>query len=141
MQQYEATRSSVEVLPSIKERKSDVEVAEAVRTAASQFVATSEPPKRVTFTRISRDVPQVRLLKRQPDKAPKTMQALKAVTETSGDYAIRYIQWVVRKYQEEQICPTRSAFLRRVHNLHRTFHLSAVQRALDEAMDVLSQFA
>ncbi len=141
LQQYEATRSSVEVLPSIRRRKSDAEVAEAVRAAASQLVATSEHPIRVTFYRISRDVPQVRLLKRRPDEAPKTMQALKEVTETSGDYAVRYIQWIVHKYQEEQIYPTRSAFLRRVHNLHYTFHLSAVQRALDEAMDVLSQFA
>src|SRR6266568_1549322 len=45
VQQYEATRSFLEVLPSIKGRKGDAEVAEAVRSVASQLVATSEPPK------------------------------------------------------------------------------------------------
>ena len=117
----------------------DAYVAQCVRAAAYRLMNCQNPPKRVTARRISIDVPQVLQLKRIADKAPLTMQAVEAVTETSEIFAVRCIRWAVQKYQEESLCPTRGEFVRKL-NLHHVLHALVVQQALDEAMDVLSRF-
>lgn len=141
MQQYKEIRASSEVLTSSGEWRDDAEIAKAVREVSCRFVATIEPLERVTLHRISREIPRLRQLRYQEHRAPLTMQAVKEVTETPEDFAIRFIQWLVKKHQEGNIHLTRGGLRRRIMKLGRSFHLPAVQQALEEAAIQLTEDA
>lgn len=142
VQQYKEIRASSGALTSSGEWKDDAEIAEAVREVSSRLVATIEPLERVTLHRISREIPRLRQLRHQGHRAPLTMQAVKEVTETHEDFAIRFIQWLVKKHQERIIHLTRGGLRHSVRrNFGLSFHLPAVQQALEEAAIQLTEDA
>jgi Tn7-like transposition protein D/TniQ len=112
----------------------DYHIAETVRRVAQKLIDNPGPPKKVSAAEISRHVPEVRRLKYQPDKAPLTERALQEAIETREAFAIRRLEWVVRKYQEEQILPQRGNLIERAH-LGPILSNPAVKQALDEIMD------
>ena len=117
----------------------DALLAAAVRKAADKLTLEQEPLQRLSQIRICQEIPELRWIPR-PHEAPLTAQALKEVAETFENFALRRIDWVLHQYMEERACPSRNGFINRAH-LDKMLHHQSVQRALDEAMNVLAQFA
>jgi hypothetical protein len=115
-------------------------IAEAIKIAACKLVSDTDqsPPKRITMKSIFLQVPQVKKMWQNRAEAPITFRALHEVVETTEEFAIRRIHWVVHKYRDENICPTRSGIIRRLKISH-VRNSPDVLQALDEAMVELSQ--
>lgn len=119
----------------------DIRTAEAVYTTARQLISPSDAPKRVTFTAIMKEVPQVAGVKYRPQDYPRTVQALQKILETYEAFALRKIKETLQKCLEERICPRPWEFVRRAHLKRDIPQPESIQQSLDEAMIVLSEFA
>lgn len=117
----------------------DALLAVAVRQVFNNLVLEQGPPKRVSKIRICQEIPELRRIL-ITQEAPLTAQVLREVTETYEAFSLRRIDWALHQYMEERVSPTRWAFIKRV-NLKRVIHHQNAERALDKAIDVLSQFA
>lgn len=115
----------------------DRTTAKAVRDSASKIGAIC-PPQRVTIHSIQRDTPQTRV-RSKLTKLPLTAQAFQEVQESRESFLIRRIWWIVQKYQEKRVCPTRSQLISEVR-AQDFLDVPVVQRNLDEAMNVLLAF-
>jgi hypothetical protein len=94
-------------------------------------------PKRVSISRICKEIPELRRVPRSNETTVIT-KALHEVIETVEAFAVRRIKYVVQKYLEEQVKPTRSGFILRAH-LKNILHNPLVLQTLDEALFILSQ--
>jgi hypothetical protein len=126
--------------PNMDGRSVDVSMAQEVINAAQQIIAAPGPPKKVSIRAIGLSAPQLFHLRKTPNKIPLTMQALEALVETREAFATRRVWWAANQYQEKLVCPSRRELERSAHVLP-LLHDSCVQQALDEALDMLSQFA
>ncbi len=130
-----------EMAPATEDRKSnDVYLADQVKSAAQQIIAAPGPPKRVSIRAICTFVPKLFYLRGKPSIIPLTMQALEEVAETREAFAVRRIHWVAKQYQEKQIYPSRSKLVQNSH-VGSLLHVPCVQQALEEVLDMFSQFA
>jgi len=118
--------------------KNDACMAEEIRKGVLRLTNEAGSPERVSKHRIFREILHARWLP-SPDNAPLTSQALQEVAETYEAFALRRIRWVLQHYLEAHICPTRKQFIEKAH-LKRMLNIQEVQKAIDDAMDVLSQF-
>jgi hypothetical protein len=115
--------------------KRDALIVESIRTVADRLMNPSRigTPKRVSVATICREIPQLR---RRPESNESTLitQTLQEVAETFEAFAVRRIKYVLQKYMEEQVIPTRRKFIRRAGLSKEILQKSLVRQALDEAL-------
>jgi len=111
----------------------DVNMAAAIIACAQRIIDDPGEPKKVTIRKIFSNIPELRNLKRRKVLQPLTQQALQQVVESPETFALRRIQRLMHKCQEERIYPKRKEFLRKV-NIDHVIHLPSVRHAYEEAM-------
>ncbi len=118
----------------------DLLIGEAIRAAANKLINLPGRPIRVSRTKITLEVPEVRQLRDRKKTMPLATQALQEVVETSERLALRRIQWALERYLEEHSCPAQWKFLERAGLKACILQDQNVQKALENAMNMLSQF-
>jgi len=115
----------------------DIELADAARQAAVHLQSKPGKPTQITVAAIGRELGQLALIQRHLNKLPITAQVLSELVETREAFALRRIQWVVKCYREEGICPQRWQLVRRAGLRPDIEELFIVQNAVDEAVELL----
>ena len=111
----------------------DALIVSVIRNVADRLMNASGAPKRVSIGRICREVPQLR--NRPPsNESALITKTLHEVAETFEVFAVRRIKYVLQKYMQEQIIPSRNNFIRRAKLSKEILQKSLVQQALDEAL-------
>lgn len=111
----------------------DALIVSVIRNVADRLMHASGAPKRVSIGRICREVPQLR--NRPPsNESTLIIKTLHEVAETFEVFAVRRIKYVLQKYMQEQIIPSRNNFIRRAKLSKEILQKSLVQQALDEAL-------
>ncbi len=117
----------------------DAQTAEAIRNAANRLISAAGAPQKITGREISKVVPHLSQLRRRPEKAPLTSQALEEVLETQEAFTVRRIQWIAQRYLEEQVYPQEWEFLQRVNLRKTTLQNPIIGQAFNDAMITLSR--
>lgn len=115
----------------------DANIAEHIRLTAHRIIDCTAPSRRVSLTGLLKEIPILARLRRYPERAPLTMQALKEVLETREAFALRRLQKAVQEYKQQKILPSRSQLISKAH-LWRQIDESFIQQAIDEALVALS---
>ncbi len=118
----------------------DALVAEAIRMTAYKLINSPGRLVKVTRSRITIDVPEVRRLRASMNRLPLAKQALQEVVETREAFALRRIKWTLDRYMEEKSCPRQWQFLNRAGLKVQILQIQNVQQAFESAMNILSQF-
>lgn len=116
----------------------DTLIAETIRNVAGRLMNASGAPKRVSIAIICREIPQLRS-RIKSNESTLIRQTFQEVVESFEAFAVRRIKYVLQKYIEEQVIPTRLKLLRRA-NLHKEILQNPlVRQTLDEALLIVSQ--
>ncbi len=118
----------------------DTFMAETVKTVANTLIRDQYRFERVTFRRISRDIPQLARLKRHAEKVPLTMLALQEVLETPEAFAIRRIKAVVQLYQERKYSLNQRGIIEKAKLSRKMLSNPIVIQTVAEAAIILSKY-
>ena len=88
----------------------------------------------MTIHSIGKDIDRASQLKKHLHKLPLTAQVLADVVETHEEFAIRRLWWIVERYQQENIRPTRWQLIRRAHIKPEMEVIPEVAHAIDLAL-------
>ncbi|RCJ20998.1 hypothetical protein A6S26_25185 [Nostoc sp. ATCC 43529] len=69
-----------------------------------------------------------------------TLKVLDEVVETHEEYAMRRLEWVTERFQQENVCPPRWLLLLRASLKPATVALPRVKAAIEEALKTLECF-
>lgn len=124
----------------LKDWKSiDIELAAAIGATAKRIREMPGCPARVSMAAIAKEVSHKPWLEQHLNKLPLTSKALKDCLESVEEFLLRRVRWAEEWYYERGICPARSYFKARAGVKNKTGEMPAVQRAVDAAMERLSQ--
>jgi hypothetical protein len=126
--------------PRVDWESRDKQTAEEVKSAAVRLKGSLGSPQ-VTRAAIGRETGRCTLLVKSLGQLPLTAQALSEVVETREAFAIRRIGWVAKAYLQEMILPTRLQLVSRANVREDLRGSSQVQKAIDAALQMLSQQA
>ncbi|MBW4473285.1 MAG: TnsD family transposase [Stenomitos rutilans HA7619-LM2] len=112
----------------------DIELAEAVKSVATNLYKQAGKPCQVTVAAIARELGQLALIQKHADKLPWTSKALSELAETREAFALRRIQWVLECYVQEGVCPLRWRFTRRAGLRPEIELLPSVENAISRAL-------
>jgi hypothetical protein len=126
-----------EKLPLEDATSRDALIVSSIRSTANKLMYAEGFPKRVSISRICKEIPELRRVPRSNETTVIT-KALHEVIETVEAFAVRRIKYVLQKYVEEQVNPKRYEFMKRAH-LMNILHNPLVLQTLDEALFILSQ--
>ncbi|MBW4662367.1 MAG: TnsD family transposase [Drouetiella hepatica Uher 2000/2452] len=115
----------------------DSELAEAARLSATSLYKQEGRPNQVTVAAIARELGQLALIQKHPDKLPLTSDVLANVVETRESFALRRIDWVVHCYREERVCPQRWQLIRRAGLRPELAKLESIHEAINSALESL----
>ncbi len=118
----------------------DAQMAETVKTVANTLIRGQDRFERVTFRRISREIPQLATAKRHSEKVPLTMLALQEVIETPEVFAIRRINLIVQLYQEKKHSLSRKEIIQKARLSRYVLRSPAVMQTVVEATVILSEY-
>ncbi len=120
-------------------QKRDQDLVELVEISARRLKEQAQRPVRITISAIGKDIGQLALLQQHLSKLPLTAQLLEDRVETLEAFAIRRIQWIAKKYDEEHRNPKRWELIKQA-GVERIATLSQVEEALDAALVMQPSF-
>jgi hypothetical protein len=117
----------------------DVEISVLIAPAADRIRMriVSGRLVRVTKPEIGAELGIAGLLANNLGKLPLTAAAIAQYTETSAQFALRRINWLVEKCSREGRCPSRWGFIHEIH-LAKILYLPEIREAVDEALSLLT---
>lgn len=115
----------------------DAELAEAVRLSATKLYKQEGRPNQVTIAAIARELGQLALIQKHLDKLPLTAKVLTDVVKTLESFALRRIDWAVRCYTEESVCPQKWQLIRRAGLRPELTKLESIHKAINSALESL----
>ena len=120
--------------PKVDWNSRDAKLKDEVLLSATGLLNKSEELVRVTIHSIGKDIDRASQLKKHLHKLPLTAQVLADVVETHEEFAIRRLWWIVERYQQENIRPTRWQLIRRAHIKPEMEVIPEVAHAIDLAL-------
>jgi hypothetical protein len=115
----------------------DMQLTEAVKSAASCLKNTLGRPIRVTIQTIGREIDQRSILHREFDKLPLTAKALSEVLDTDEEYYIRRIWWVTDCFRQENKHPKREQLIKRANINLKLVAAPQIQEVIEAALQFL----
>ncbi|WP_188399550.1 TnsD family Tn7-like transposition protein [Sporomusa sp. GT1] len=113
----------------------DIEIYKQAYAWLNQERSLQGKPKRITVTRIAKDLGVRAWIEKHPDKLPLTMSFLKSIAESVERFQIRRINWVAQNMKDEGIRIERWRVCR-MAGLRSDLH-PEVERALEEILDAM----
>lgn len=127
------------IASSIDWEERDQEYCDSIQKAVTQLKQAEGRPLRITLESISRvlgiNSPNIRS---QLNKLPLTAALLESVYETPEMYAERRIDWAVKQYKKERICPKRRQLLIKAGIGEKMASNESIKHKLETAIVLLS---
>jgi Tn7-like transposition protein D len=116
----------------------DVLTSQAIRLTAHQIKNAPGEPRKVTRVQLEKSAPSAGWLLSRPKDFPLTAQAFQEVRETREAFALRRVQWVLQRYQEESTRPTRKELISRA-KVKKALDIPSVLDAIEAALTTLAR--
>lgn len=111
----------------------DAELASRIVSAANHIKLSPGRPRRVTVRSIGLELGKQPRLQKYKRRLPRIQSALKAHVESTEQFALRRIRWVVDTLTIQRSRPTRSEIMRSAGIGSRALSMPSVQCAIDRA--------
>jgi hypothetical protein len=115
----------------------DAEMALAVKQEAEKLRRMPGRPIGISETALAKRIGKLSVISKHGDKLPLTLKALKEMSETIEDYAVRRAQWATACLRAEGIRPSRGQVQIRAAISHRVATRPQVKRAITDALRTL----
>lgn len=122
--------------------KRDIELSQAVTSAANLIQNAPGRPERITIKAICAAINRPDLFrKKMRNKLPLTSEVISLKLESYKDFAIRRLKWATESFRQKMFCPKRYQLLRRAGLASSTIVSEPqVKEAIDIALEFLSKF-